>query len=159
MSDALQGRVLMAVGAGYRTLEAISGSLGTPASEVDRRIRSAIEQRLLVAHQRPDETWTFSLTDTGKRAVAVRSTLGAVPGLGALVTGGRGPAPRQPAAGTVAAASRVISTARRRPVTTSSTIRTPAQEAALAERQAWSFALGVVALVAFFVLVVWLIAL
>lgn len=156
MADALQTQVLLAVGAGYHSLESIAGSLQAPEGEVDERIRALINQRLLTPHQRDNGAWYFRLTPSGERLVTIRNRIAAVPGVGSLLGEGNGPTPKTPAVGSPAAASRVIARASRRPMTTSETMLTPAEEAARAELRSWLFAAGAVGLVAFLVVLVWL---
>ncbi len=153
MKDPLQLRVLEAVGAGHRTLDALSSALGTPAVQVDERIRASIGQGLLVATQR-GETWTFSLTDGGHRLIAVRRRLADVPGLSGVIGDLRSAQKRAGAPGSFGPAAAVLARAKRRPLATSSSILSPEQEAAQAERQSWSFAAGVVGSIAFVVLVI-----
>ncbi len=162
MTEALELRVLSVIAAGHRTLEAVSSALGVPAAQVDERIRWAIGRGLLIATQ-SGSVWTFQLTDAGRRALAVRNSStgsgGSVPNmtLGGLLGEVKTAMARATPTGTPSGA-----VARLRPLRpmadlgASSSLLTPEEEAAKAERASWSFALVVVGTIVAIVLAVWL---
>ncbi len=165
MSQALETRILSEVAAGHRTLDALSATIGLPTAQVDERIRWAIGQGLLMPTQSGD-TWLFALTDAGQRAIAVQSRLAGLAGsAGGMTVGGligdvrsafpqssdpdgrsgvmsKPPIPRSLRGGHASMSS-------------SSSLLSPAEEAAKAERQSWSFAIAVVGTFVLITLVIW----
>lgn len=160
VGEALELQVLSAVEAGHDTLPRLTRALGQPAPMIDSRVRWAIGEGLMVATQVGD-TWTFALTEAGRRAVAVRTQLrgiagaaaqpGASAGLGQLVGGLRSALSTAPSVvrRTTASRSHVQPSA-------SSVMLSPTEEAARAERAAWGFAFGVVGVITAIVLLLWL---
>ncbi|QNN53719.1 hypothetical protein [Nocardioides mesophilus] len=173
MSDALELQVLVAVGAGRRTLDALSRTLRVPAPAVDERIRRAIGEGLLVARQQ-DGTWVFDLTDAGRQLVAARAGAGGGAGLSpsgspaglagavrALISqapGGSSPWPAASARRRAPSPSQPTSPPTSSPSSGTTHLLSPTEEAQRAERAAWSFAVAVVGAVVVLVLLVWLLA-
>ena len=163
MSQALETRILSEVAAGHRTLDALSASIGLPAAQVDQRIRWAIGQGLLMPTQ-SGNMWTFALTDAGQRAIVVQSRLAGLAGSARGMTVGG-------LIGEVRSAISQSSDLDGRPgvtskptiprslrvgqASTSSSLLSPAEEAAKAERQSWSFAIAVVGTIVLITLVIW----